>query len=218
MIRATHNQLRYLAAVGEDISRDYTKDEASDLIGKYKAAGTKPNWSLADAFHERLHKLQLEDLEGQIDALKVDLESEGDSSLRREIRADIASTKEEIRELKAEYKQDLIDAKEDLQNQINEYQEELGPYGEYSQYIKKPNKKQVAHALEVLNNQCPEWESDPKAPAEFLMLQALVQLYPEIRKKNSPPISGVDKKSGCLSLIIVPFVMVTGYSVFSLLG
>ena len=201
---ASEQQLRCLAAHGQLEDRDYSKKEAIGLISAIKASGEKPNYELADQSRNLIWKIQTRAIKKEITRLskKSDKErlSEDDALQLKEDLIDYKDRLIEIEEEKEEWKEYEREEKEEAKERIREYQEDLGPHGEWTDYIKKPNQTQVKQVLEALDKHEPEWEYHHGTEP---LVASLISSFPELEKKNAPKQKAVasGESSGCLVLI-----------------
>jgi hypothetical protein len=202
---ASEAQLRRLAAHGKLEDKDYSIKEASDLIGSIVDTKEEPNWDLADQNRNLIWKINTRQTKKAIKALEKQTANE---DLPKEAREDLSEELEEyqerikeIAEEKEEWKESQQEDKEDKKYRIKEYQEELGPHGEWSKYIKKPNQTQVKQCLEALDKQHPDWEHTKGAEA---LVATLISNFPEVKKKNAPL---PNESKGCLSIIVMGLII-----------
>jgi phenylalanyl-tRNA synthetase alpha subunit len=194
---ASEAQLRRLAAHGSLEDRDYAKKEASEMIGALAKSGEEPDWNLADQKQSLIWKIEIRQAKKTIKKLEKRLANE---SLSEEEKSDISEEindfKERLEEI-TEEKEDAVDQREFEKERIKDYQDELGPYGDWAEYLKKPNQTQVRQCLEVLDKQHPDWEDTKGAEA---LVATLITNFPEIKKKNAPM---PNESKGCLSVIVL---------------
>ena len=201
---ASEQQLRCLAAHGQLEDRDYSKKEAIGLIGAIKASGEKPNYELADQSRNLIWKIQTRAIKKEVKRLEKKIAATGSSGKdTSDLEGDLEDCREEliyIQQEKKEWKEDEMAEKEDAKERIREYQEDLGPHGEWTDYIKKPNQTQVKQVLEALDKHEPEWEYHHGTEP---LVASLISSFPELEKKNAPKQKAVasGESSGCLVLI-----------------
>ena len=202
---ASEPQLRRLAAHGKLEDVDYTKKEASEIISAIVESKEEPNWELADESRNLIWEIQTRQTKKAIRKLKKEITKEGISD---EEKLDLTEGIEEyqkivsdIEEEKEEWKESIREEKEDAKERIREYQAELGPYGEWTKYIKKPNQTQIKQCLEALDEQHPDWEMTKGTEA---LVATLIRNFPEVKKKNA---STQKELQGCLSMIVVGFLV-----------
>mgnify|MGYP001090033204 CR=1 FL=1 len=201
---ASEQQLRCLAAHGQLEDRDYSKKEAIGLIGDIKASGEKPNYELADQSRNLIWKIQTRATKKEVKRLEKKIAATGSSGKdTSDLEDDLEDCREElihIEEEKKEWKEAEREEKEEAKERIKEFQEYLGPYGEWTDYIKKPNQTQIKQVVEALDEHEPEWEYHHGVEP---LVASLISSFPELEKKNTTKHKTVasGESSGCLVLI-----------------
>jgi hypothetical protein len=201
---ASESQLRCLAAHGKLEDQDYTKRQASGLISAIKRSKEKPNYELADQSRKLIWKIETRSTKKEITRLGKKLAkagiSEEDASYLKEDLEIYKDRLTEIAEEKEDWKEDEKAEREDAKERISEFQEELGPYGEWTEYIKKPTQAQIKQCLEALDEHHPDWELASGAEP---LVATLISSFPVLKKKGSPikKSGGSGESTGCLVLI-----------------
>ena len=199
---ATESQLQRIAAHGCLEDRDYSIADASSIISELEKTGEAPNWAMVKQSAGLIGIINVRQLTQSIKNNELALESEGlDAQRKREIREDIRNLKQALREFREDQRQE----KEDEKLRLQDLQEELGPYGGWSQYVKKPNQTQLKDCLDALDSAYPNWEMEKGLEP---LVATLSSNYPQLVKKNAPK-EKTSKGSGCLVLIVGTFIIGT---------